>query len=80
MAEKQQTDSVPGPLTPCNCENERRKSEERHFKLEAASHLIEIMSTVRQACICHGQGDLTPKEEAAYLAALNHLEMYLDGN
>lgn len=48
-------------------------------RLNASMFVVDALSEVRQACICQEMQDaLTPKEQAAYAAALNFLEVFID--
>lgn len=49
------------------------------LKLDAAISVLEVLASVRQSAMMSPDRDsLNPKEEAAYNAALDRLEHYLD--
>lgn len=48
-------------------------------QINTALQIMDMIGQIRQVGICHETADgLTPKEEAAYAAALNRLELFMD--
>jgi hypothetical protein len=48
-------------------------------QVDVSLQLVEAMGDIRQMGLCHGNADaLSPKEIAAYNAALDRLEKFID--
>lgn len=58
-----------------------RVAQAKKNQVDIALNVVDIFSEIRQMAMCpecEGAGEMKPKEEATYNAALDRLERYLD--